>query len=98
MTDNRTEDIFARGAQWVPILAFHLGLYLQDPEVGWSVLEPGNPLFDAMPIDQIAAVFILFDSLCAIGDISTDDMETLMKEFGSSLTQSDDPGEGESAQ
>lgn len=85
MTDTPTDDIFARGAQWVPILLFHLGLYLQDPEAGWSVLEPGNPLFDIVPIDVLAAVFIVFDSLAVMGEVTADDLEGLMKEFGSAL-------------
>lgn len=86
MTATNTDDIFARGAQWVPILLFHLGLYLQDPEAGWSVLEPGNPLFDIVPIDVLAAVLIVFDSLAVMGEITPDDIEGLMKEFGGALT------------
>lgn len=85
MTVAGSDDIFARGAQWVPILLFHLGLYLQDPETGWSVLEPGNPLFDIVPIDVLAAVLIVFDSLAVMGEITPDDLEGLMKEFGSAL-------------
>jgi hypothetical protein len=85
MTATNTDDIFARGAQWVPILLFHLGLYLQDPEAGWSVLEPGNPLFDLVPIDVLAAILIVFDSLAVMGEVTPDDLENLMKEFGSAL-------------
>jgi len=86
MTTTDQQDIFARGAQWVPILLFHLGLYLQDPEAGWSVLEPGNPLFDIVPIDVLAAVLIVFDSLAVMGEVTPDDIEGLMKEFGGALT------------
>lgn len=83
------DDMFVRGAQWAPILLFHIGLYLQDPEAGWSVLAPGNPLFDTVPIDVLAGVFIVFDSLCSMGEITPDDVEGLMKELGSALVNPD---------
>ena len=80
-------DVFVRGAQWVPIILFHLGLYVQDPEAGWAVLEPGNPLFDQVPIDILAGLFITLDAVAQIGEVTPDDVEDLMKHFGKTFAE-----------
>lgn len=79
-------DVWGRAAQWVPIILFHAGLYRQDNETGWAILEPGNPLFDAMPIDQLAALLMVIDALCDYGDVTADDIESLMKTWGEQIT------------
>lgn len=87
MTNAEGADVFVRGAQWVPIILFHLGLYMQDPEAGWAVLEPGNPLFDITPVDVLAGLFIALDAVAQVGDVTADDVETLMKHFGKSFAE-----------
>lgn len=95
MTAADTSDIWTRGAQWLPILAFHAGLCRQDLEAGFAVLQAGNPLYDAVPVDVLAAFFIFVDLVCEVGDVSADDLEALLRQWGDSLQDPINQGKGE---
>lgn len=87
MTAGPDVDLSTRIGEWVPTLLFLLTLYAVDQEAVYDLLVPGMPLFDAMPIDLIAAWLAVTDMVCSMGDVGPDQLQVLMVNVGAALTQ-----------
>lgn len=88
------EDLETRVGQWVPTLLFMLGIYAEDQGAALGLLEPGNPLFDAAPVDLTLAWLAVVDMIGSIGDVSPDDLKALLVRVGDLMTQPPPTNEG----
>ncbi|SRR6266704_1356185 len=95
MSNAADVDLSTRIGEWLPTLLFLLTMYAEDPEAVYDLLVPGMPLFDAMPVDLIAAWLAVVDMVCSVGDVGPDQLKALMVNVGAALV-SDPPTPNES--
>lgn len=87
MTTTEPTDLETRVGQWVPTLLFMLGIYGEDQGAALALLEPGNPVFDAAPVDLTLAWLAVVDMIASVGDVSPDDLGVLLRQVGDLMTQ-----------
>lgn len=94
MTVAEPTDLETRVGLWVPTLLFLLGIYGEDQGAALGLLEPGNPVFDACPVDLTLAWLAVVDMIASVGDVSPDDLRELLRQVGDLMTQHPPTTEG----
>jgi len=94
MTATDDTDLETRVGQWVPTLLFMLGIYAEDQGAALALLESGNPLFDACPVDLTLAWLAVVDMIGSVGDVGPDQLRDLLRIVGTAVTQQPPTTEG----